>query len=206
LGTDCEVQHREEDPQGLIPCLFIFDIDETLFHSYAKVWVRDSREHSEVTKKLSSPEFNLYKLEEPYESYDFEEFESSQIFYDTSEPIIDACRFAQLCQMISKMNAPTKITFLTARTDFDDPDLFKKKLTETGFDMGLIEVDCVGYAPKADVIRRYLSTGIYKACFFYEDSKRNLDAFIDLGKDFPDISLHPFFAENGYFSEYQQNF
>ena len=63
--------------------LSIFDIDETLFYSKAKVKVvKDGK----VIKSLDNVQFNNYKLGNG-EDFDFGEFKSAKIFNQTSTPI-----------------------------------------------------------------------------------------------------------------------
>ena len=60
--------------------LSIWDIDETLFKTTAKVSVV---KNGEVVKQLDNKEFNTYKLKSG-ESFDFTEFKDSKHFRDTS--------------------------------------------------------------------------------------------------------------------------
>jgi FMN phosphatase YigB (HAD superfamily) len=56
--------------------LTIFDIDETLFHTKAKVAVvKDGK----VVRMLDNQEFNTYKRKDG-EEYDFREFKSAEVF------------------------------------------------------------------------------------------------------------------------------
>ena len=93
----------------------IFDIDDTLFHSKSKVLVKKD---GKTVKELEPAEYNVYKLE-PGETYDFSQFRSSKIFYDTARPIETVFKLAkrmiaQFGKYVNKKTIPSlikKITF-----------------------------------------------------------------------------------------------
>ena len=60
--------------------LTIFDIDETMFITKAKVHVV---KNGKIVKKLDNQEFNTYK-KKPGEEYDFGEFKNAEVFQKTS--------------------------------------------------------------------------------------------------------------------------
>jgi hypothetical protein len=64
--------------------LTIFDIDDTMFVSKARVIVKNK--NTGQSKPLTPMEFNSYKLRKN-EEYDFGEFRSAKIFYQTATPI-----------------------------------------------------------------------------------------------------------------------
>jgi len=99
--------------------LTIFDIDETLFHTKAKVAVvKDGR----VVRMLDNQEFNTYKRK-PGEEYDFREFKSAEVFRRTSTPISKMINKAKAI-VKAKSNPHSKAIIVTARADFDDKDMF----------------------------------------------------------------------------------
>ena len=63
--------------------LTIFDIDETMFKTKAKVKVMKD---GKLVKSLDNQQFNKYKLKKG-ESFDFGQFRSAEIFNKTSTPI-----------------------------------------------------------------------------------------------------------------------
>ena len=72
--------------------LTMFDVDETMFVTKAKVKVvKDGK----VIKKLNNQEFNTYK-KKAGEEYDFGEFKNAEVFSRTSTPI---------ARMINKVRA-----------------------------------------------------------------------------------------------------
>ena len=72
---------REATGKGLT----IFDIDDTMFKSKARVRVVDTKTNK-VVKILEPKSFNSYKLAKNQE-FDYGEFKSSKIFYQTATPI-----------------------------------------------------------------------------------------------------------------------
>ena len=99
--------------------LTIFDIDDTLFHTTAKIKVvKDGK----VIKSLTNQEFNSYKLQ-PGEQFDFGEFRNAEKFRRESQPI--APMIAKL-KAILRNAGDSKVIMLTARADFDDKELFLK--------------------------------------------------------------------------------
>ena len=63
--------------------LTVFDIDETLFQTKAKIKVMKD---GKVVKTLTNFEFNSYKLQQG-ETYDFGQFKDAKFFAKTSTPI-----------------------------------------------------------------------------------------------------------------------
>lgn len=107
--------------------LFFFDIDETLFKTFAKIKVL--KDNQEVAK-LSNQEFNSYSLKEG-ESFSFEEFKSTEIFKKSEaiQKMID--------RLIEYHNYPDSKTFLlTARADFEDKEGLIEYLKSFGIEAG----------------------------------------------------------------------
>lgn len=72
--------------EGIRPKLIsFFDIDETVFNTFAKIIVRDKNTGKEITQ-LTNQEFNSYKLKDN-EEFDFQQFGDAKIFKDTSKVI-----------------------------------------------------------------------------------------------------------------------
>ena len=108
--------------------LTIFDIDDTLFVSKARVLVKDKK--TGKTKPLTAKQFNSYKLGSS-EEYDFGEFKSSKIFYQTALPI--ARMIAKAKAIVKNATASgSKVIIITARADMDDKKLFLKTLDSHG--------------------------------------------------------------------------
>jgi predicted ribosome quality control (RQC) complex YloA/Tae2 family protein len=72
---------REYIAEKTTGSLFIFDIDETIFHTYSTVLVKD--QSGKIVTALDNQQFNDYKLR-PGEEFDFSDFKNAQKFFETS--------------------------------------------------------------------------------------------------------------------------
>lgn len=174
--------------------LSIFDIDETLFYSKAKVKVvKDGK----VIKSLDNVQFNNYKLGNG-EDFDFGEFKSAKIFNQTSTPI---------GRMIAKAKAiirnavakGSKVIFVTARGDLDDKKLFISTFKAQGLDMKNVYVERAGnLGPnkpeknKRIVFKKYLDTGNYKRIRLFDDHVENLYALLSLKDEYPNVEFETY--------------
>ena len=180
--------------------LTIFDIDETMFITKAKVKVV---KNGKVIKKLDNQEFNTYK-KKAGEEYDFGEFKDAKVFNRTSTPI---------ARMINKVKAILKnatrkgsrVIIVTARPNFDNKKIFLDTFRKQGIDIDKIYVERAGNlggGPAADnkkvIFKKYLDQKIYKRIRLFDDAMSNLKMFLSLQKDYPDVSFEAFLAkENG---------
>ena len=184
---------EEQSGKGLT----IFDIDETMFKTSAKVEVK---KNGKTIKKLDNQQFNNYKLKTG-EKFDFGQFTNAEIFNKTSTPI---------ARMINKVKAILKnatkrgsrVIIVTARPNFDNKDLFLDTFRNQGIDIDKIYVERAGNlggGPAAEnkkvIFRKYLDQKIYKRIRLFDDSKENLKAFLSLQKDYPDVSFEAFLAK-----------
>jgi len=178
--------------------LTIFDIDETMFITKAKVHVV---KNGKVIKKLDNQEFNTYK-KKPDEDYDFGEFKNAEIFNKTSTPI---------ARMINKVKAilknatksGSKVIIVTARPDFDNKKVFLDTFKKQGIDIDKIYVERAGNlggGPAADnkkvIFKKYLDQKIYKRIRLFDDAMSNLKMFISLKKEYPNVSFEAFLAKH----------
>lgn len=173
------------------------DIDETLFHTYAKIQVvKDGK----VVKTLSNQEYNTYKLQ-PGESFDFGKFRDAEFFRQTSQPIPGVLnRINYMINAIKKSGRASKIILLTARGAFDDKQEFENTFRDYGVNIDELEVIMVGdinpggdpAIKKQKVVRYYLKSGLYSRARMYDDSVDNLKAFLALKQEFPDIDFKAF--------------
>jgi len=178
--------------------LTIFDIDDTLFVSKARVIVKNT--NTVQTKPLTPMEFNSYKLRKN-EEFDFGEFKSSKIFYQTATPI---GRMVQKAKAIIK-NATkkgSKVIVVTARSNMDDKNLFIKTFESHGIPMKNVYVERAGNikgpssaSNKKVIFRKYLKTGEYARIRLFDDHKENLQALLDLKKEFPTVEMFAFLAD-----------
>ena len=177
--------------------LTMFDVDETMFETKAKVKVvKDGK----VIKKLDNQEFNTYK-KKAGEEYDFGEFRNAKVFNKTSTPI---ARMINKVKVILK-NATrkgSKVIIVTARPDFDNKKIFLNTFKNQGIDIDKIYVERAGNlggGPAADnkkvIFKKYLNQNIYKRIRLFDDAKSNLKAFLSLQKDYPGVSFEAFLAK-----------
>jgi len=178
--------------------LTIFDIDDTMFKSKARVIVKSK---SGKRKALSPQDFNSYKLGKD-EEFDFGEFKSSQIFYQTATPIANMVAKAKAI-IKNATKAGSKVIIVTARSDMDDKDLFLKTFEAHGIPMKNVYVERAGNmsgknsaAAKQIIFKKYLDTGEYSRIRLFDDHKENLDALLDLQRQFPDVDMFAYLAND----------
>ena len=178
--------------------LTMFDVDETMFKTKAKVKVINK--NGKVIKKLDNQQFNLYK-KKAGEEFDFGEFKNAEVFNRTSTPI---ARMINKVKVILK-NATkkgSKVIIVTARPNFDDKELFLDTFRNQGIDIDKIYVERagnLGSGPAAEnkkvIFRKYLDQKIYKRIRLFDDAMSNLKMFLSLQKDYPDVSFEAFLAK-----------
>lgn len=181
--------------------LTIFDIDDTMFTSKARVRVLNKKTNR--VKELTPQEYNSYKLGKD-EEWDYGEFKSAKLFYQTATPI---ARMVEKAKAIIK-NATakgSKVIVVTARADMDDKDLFIKTFEAHGIPMKNVYVERAGNmggknsaANKSIIFRKYLKTDEYARVRLFDDHKENLDALLDLKREFPNVEMFAYLAnKNG---------
>tara|TARA_R110000868_G_scaffold359787_2_gene621704 strand:- start:856 stop:2022 length:1167 start_codon:yes stop_codon:yes gene_type:complete len=169
--------------------LVIFDIDDTLVHTQTRVHViRDGR----TVRSLNSHDFTHYKLQ-PGESFDFGDFEDAREFFTNAKPIIPLMN--QLKHDIATGN---KVVMVTARSDFNDRELFLDTFRKYGVDMSRVHVYRAGNIKqkiqteekKKIIIRHLLDQAPYTKAIMYDDAKPNLDSFVELKKEYPNTKFY----------------
>lgn len=176
--------------------LVIFDIDDTLLHTTARIRVVDS--NGRVLRELTNQEFNNYQLQ-PGETFDFGEFRSAEKFQRESQPIEPMIR---KLKTILNHSGRARVIMLTARADFDDKEKFLQTFRDLGIDMSRIHVHRAGNLPgdeppaqkKAVWVRRYLDTGRYGHVRLYDDSMSNLRVFRSLKNEYPDVDFRAIYV------------
>lgn len=190
------IKHRFKEFIGT-GTLTIFDIDETLFHTKAKVGVvKDGK----VVRKLDNQEFNTYQRK-PGETYDFGEFKSAEVFRRTSVPVVKMIEKAKAIVKAHR-NPHSRAIICTARADFDDKETFLQTFRDHGIpidDMhveraGNLDIDSSAEAKKV-IFRRYINTRNYIKARLYDDAMSNLTAFLDLKKEYPDVQFEAWFVK-----------
>lgn len=178
--------------------LTIFDIDETLFHTKAKVAVvKDGK----VVRMLDNQEFNTYKRKAG-EEYDFREFKSAEVFRKTSVPVVKMIEKAKAI-VKAKKNPHSRAIICTARADFDDKKMFLQTFRDHGLpidDMyveraGNLGIDSSAEAKKV-IFRKYLNTQNYIKSRLYDDAMSNLKAFLELADEYPNVQFEAWFVNH----------
>jgi hypothetical protein len=184
--------------------LHVFDIDDTLFHTHAKIHVKDRT--GKTVQTLSNSEFNDHKLEKGH-SYDFHEFRSARKFATTSQPIPKMLRKIKAIHH-HVVNVPhSRVIMNTARADFDDKNKFLDTFRRHGVAVDHAEKPIhahrAGNEPGNDlpavkknaVLRRYLDKHPYGSVHMYDDSKTNLHHFLKLKHEYPSTNFHAWHAQ-----------
>jgi len=165
------------------------DLDETLFNTFAKINViKDGK----VIRALSNSEFNAYKIKDG-ESFDFEEFRSSKLFYETSKPIEKMVKRAARIIKHTEVKG-SKVIILTARRDLDNKELFLEKFRQEGIPIDQAYVERAGnkqtgnvtvWQAKKEIILSYLNTGLYRRTRVFDDFLTVCKEFLSLGNSLP---------------------
>ena len=174
--------------------LTIFDIDETLFRTTAKIQVkRDGK----VIGTLNNIEYNNYVLK-PGEEFDYGQFKSAKVFAKTSTPIAKMINKAKLI-IKNAVKAGSKVIVVTARGDMDDKKLFVDTFKAQGLDMKNVYIERAGNIGldnaaknKEVVFKKYLDTGDYKRIRLFDDAVDNLYALLSLRDQYPDIEFEAY--------------
>lgn len=185
--------------------LTVFDIDETLFHTKAKILVvKDGK----VVKELDNREFNTYTLE-PGESFDFRQFRDAKFFNATSVPIEKMWQKAKSTLDKVGRRPGSKVIIVTARSDFDDRETFLDTFRKHGLDIDKIHVHRAGNLnlpsgeAKKIIIGQYLETGEFNMVRLFDDAEVNLKSFLSLKQDYPNIKFKAYMVlEDGSVREY----
>jgi len=196
---------EEQQSQGT---LHVADIDDTLFHTTAKVGVRDPA--GKVIQRLSNSEFNDHKLP-PNHSYDFGEFRDAQKFRDESKPIPSMISKINRIQANIKKHPNSRVIINTARDNFDNKDTFLDTFRNQGMDIDKIHVHRAGSIPgdelpadkKVKIIKNYLDKYNHKKVVMYDDSKTNLRALLNMKREYPNVQFTAFHVKpNGSMSKF----
>lgn len=203
------------------------DIDETVFHTTAKIKIRSAADDSLVAS-LSNKKWNVYSREKLYakaEYADFSEFADANKFFNESEPIEVMVKKLREWSYQMKTNPEHKddlVIFVTARGNFDDRekflDTFRRQLiyiddkdhfyvSRTG---NLTDDARVNGLPLSTSQRKkieflhYLMAEMPDVAELYEDDISNIKDFLELKKEMPNIKYKAFLVEDGQITEMSQ--
>jgi hypothetical protein len=184
--------------------LVIFDIDDTLVNTDTRVnVVRDGQ----VIKQLNSHDFTHYKLQ-PGEEFDFGAFKDAREFFTKAKPIPGMIK--QLKHDIATGN---RVIMLTARSDFNDRDIFLDTFRRFGIDMDRVHVYRAGNLAikaateekKKIILKHLLGKEHFDKLIMYDDSVPNLNAFLSLRQEYPWSKFYAWHVDpNGQASEYSR--
>jgi hypothetical protein len=170
-----------------------FDIDETIFHTHAKVYVKKG---GKIVKRLNNQQFNTYKLKDG-ESFDFTEFRDADIFAETST-IIRPTLARIRAQAKNAFRKGSTLALLTARSRFEDMATFKEKFEKYGIPIEQMDINFAGdiaseagsvAEAKKQIITDYLSHGEYERVRLIDDNMDNLKAFLSIEKEVDKIKF-----------------
>ena len=171
--------------------LTIFDIDETLFHTKAKVQVA---KEGKIVRILDNQQYNSYQLKKG-ESFHYGEFKSAKIFKETSTPIVKVIKRAKRIIHFATRKG-SKVIIVTARQDMDDKKLFKEAFKAQGIDIGRVYVERAGNIGKKTasenkvlIFKKYIDTEYYARIRLFDDDKDNLKAFFSLQEEYPKVDF-----------------
>ena len=178
--------------------LTVFDIDDTLFHTFAMIKVmKDGKE----VETLTTQEFNVYKLKDG-ETFDFGQFRDAENFRKTSKPITKMINKANA--IIANANkAGSKVIIMTARADFDNKETFLKTFKDYGMDISNVYIERSGNfgsnnssaKNKRFLFHKYLRGGKFARVRFFDDAMSNITMFKTLEKQYPDISFEAYHVQ-----------
>ena len=190
-------EEKQKDTGG---GLTIFDIDDTLFKTTAQVVVKKGNRE---VRRLNTGEYNTYRLK-PGEKFDFSEFRDALKFQKESRPIKRMMAKAKII-LRNTLNKPkSRVIIVTARTDFDNKEMFLDTFRKYGFDIDKVRVERAGKLgdvsgtaqQKAVIIHNYLKTGQFTRVRLFDDSVQNLRTFLSLQRFFPKIKFEAYFARD----------
>jgi len=190
-------QYIEEQKRGT---LHVVDIDDTMFHTTARIKVRNAK--GKIIRYLSNAEYNTHKLK-PGQKYDFSEFKNAKKFRDESKPIHPMINKVNRIQKNVGKHPNSRVIINTARADFDDKDTFLDTFRKQGVDIDKIHVHRVGNMPGSDnaaskkviIIKQYIDKNSHKKVIMYDDSKTNLEALLNMKKEYPDVKFIAFHVD-----------
>lgn len=162
--------------------VLVFDVDDTLITSDAKVYVYNG---DELVHKLDSQEFNHYKLQ-PNERFSFEEFEDLDIMLRSEiKPYFGT--------MMREYARGIHISILTAR---GKGDMIRNFFLKKGIDIhpdlifatGDDKSNCSVAEKKAKCIKTLVDYG-YKTLIFFDDNLDNLRQVKRMGEQL-NVKVH----------------
>ncbi len=190
--------------------LFIFDVDDVLLSTKAKIIVRNSL--TGLQKELSTTEYATFTPSDG-DDIDLSQFGDSKLFLQ-SETIREPLDILLTLQEISNRRIDkdgSRVIMLTARNDFDDKNSVLEFFKGLNIDVDRVHFERaarVGYEStsenKKTVVRNYLKSNNFSSVTTFDDSTRNLKAINSLCCEFPDTEFYAFaVGPNGNVEEFE---
>lgn len=182
--------------------LTIFDIDDTLFHTTAKVGILDKS--GKKIGELSNSEFNTYPWKEG-EKPEFSEFSDAEKFNKESLPINSMVKKMKGMLRNVGRNPKSKVIIITARKDFDDKEVFLNTFRKQGINIDMVHVERAGNIQdpglsipkkKSVIVKEYLDTKQFDIARLYDDAIDNVIAFKDLKAEYPAVDFEGYLVTN----------
>lgn len=194
------------------------DIDETVFHTTAKVIIRTKS--GAPLKALNNKEWNAYpkdKIIAKQEFADFCEFTSSEKFFSESTPVLPMIALLKKWSYDMKThreNSKDMVVFVTARGDFDDREkflnAFRKEqiaiddpkhfyISRTGnltADVRMNGIHLSTAQRKKVEYLHFLMAKMPSVAELYEDDAKNVHDFLELKTEMPDIEFRAYLVKN----------
>jgi len=179
--------------------LTIFDIDDTMFKTSAKVVVLNTKTGKKKT--LSPKQYNTYKLG-GNEEFDYGQFKSAKLFQQTAVPIGKMIKkFKAILRNATKKGS--KVIIVTARADMDDKKLFLNTFRSHGIDIDnahIVRAGNLGLKGSADakavIFKQFLDTGEYSTIRLFDDDVSNLKALLSLKDEYNNVSFEAWKAND----------
>lgn len=203
-----KLDHYLKTHKNEIRTLNVWDIDDTLFTGFqGNVRVLDAQ--GKLIRKLSTSEFNTYK-KAPDETFDFDDFRDGRLFRNTVKPIDTVLKRA--ANIINNQTENSESIILTARSDFHDKKEFLQTFRDHGFPIDQVYVERSGnllnlnknahvHVLKAVILNKYIKSGKFDRIRIWDDSRKNLDMALKLGK--PGIEIVAYLVDkNGSVTRY----
>lgn len=98
--------------------LTVFDLDDTLFTSPGKVYIRNI-DDPDYRKEVTS---SMTETLEPGEYFDYSDFRNAQLFFDLAKPIVKMVN--KFNKIVHERDEGSQVCIITARADLDERDVF----------------------------------------------------------------------------------
>ena len=173
-----------------------FDMDDTLFHhdlSNANFRVHVNDENGNRVSSMTDAEYNAADPKElAKKKLSFSDYRKSDLFTKTARPVR---------KIIAKMKAIKKnnpnVEILTARSDLDNQEKFANHMNKYGIDINKdFHVRRAGNIKaktdkaKAQIVSDHITQHGLNKVHLYDDNPKNLDTFLKLKSQHPEVELH----------------